>query len=344
MDRKKIAVVGLGFGQYMAEHHLLRGPGAEYFELTAVCDRDPARLATAAASLGVRGVPDLDVLLREREIAAIGLFTGPVDRAEQVRKIIRAGKDVITTKPFELDAEKAEAVLREAARLGRTVHLNSPAPGLSGDFRQIKAWQEKYRLGRAIAGRHEAWYKRVEQADGSWYDDPELCPVAPVFRLGIYGINDMVRIFGEPESVQTMQSRIFTGRPTPDLAQLTIRFRNGAIATTLDGWCLQPPRDESCLTIHYENGTVHRGPAAIPGAAGKIVLCVVPADQADGRPAETVLLPEQEMSRAYQWQAFYRSLNGEPPEDPTPVEAIVHGIRILAAMKRSMKSGRTEPV
>ena len=344
MKKIKIAMVGLGFGQHMVENHIVSGSGSEYFELTALCDQNPQRLEAAAKKFGVRGFLDFEELLQEKNIPAIGLFTGPVGRADQIGKIIRAGKDVMTTKPFELDSKKAEAVLLEAAKSGRIVHLNSPSASYSKDLEIIEAWKSKYNLGRVIAGRHECWYKSVEKADGSWYDDPELCPTAPVFRLGIYGINDMMRIFGEPESVQVMQSRIFTGRPTPDIAQLTIRFKNGAIVSTLDGWCMQPTRNAESLSIYFENGIVFRNPLLTENPEGRVTLCVVPAANSNGLPAETATVSHEELSHSYQWEVFYKAIHGEKPANPTPPEVIINGIRVIEAMKRSQKSGKTEMV
>lgn len=342
MKRVKIAIVGLRFGRNLLYSEILQGPGAEWLELAAVCDRDPSRLDPVAAKCGVRATRELDDLLADPSIEAVGIFTGPVGRAALIRRCLRAGKDVMTTKPFEVDPAEAAAVLGEAAALGRVVHMNSPCASLPGDFRQLEAWRAKYGLGRPLAARCECWYKRVESADGSWYDDPEQCPVAPILRLGIYGINDMVRVFGEPDSVQVMESRLLTGRPTPDLAQLTVRFRDGGIAQTVNGWCLQPARGAEAFTVFYENGTIYRNPPLAAQPEGKFLLAVVPAANRDGRPAETVALSTRELSMMYQWDVFARAVRGERPADPTPAAAVVNGVRILAAMKRAMKSGRTE--
>jgi predicted dehydrogenase len=195
-----------------------------------------------------------------------------------------------------------------------------------------------------VAGSHESGYKRVETPDGSWYDDPNMCPVAPILRLGIYGINDLLCIFGQPDTVHIAQSRLFTGRPTPDLAQLTLRFKNGAIGTSMAGWCLQPPRAEHCLTLHFENGTIYRTPVLVPDPPGHFTLCVVPADSRNGVPAESVTLPMEQLSSSYQWKTFHNAILGRPINNPTPDEIIVNGVRVIEAMKRSAASGRTERV
>ncbi len=343
-DRIPIAIVGLNFGNRIAERDLRHREAAGCFVLAAVCDQNAKRADEVAARLGVKAFHDLDDVLACGDIPAIGLFTGPAGRAQLIRRIIRAGKHVMTTKPFELDSTEAASVLGEARQLGRAIHLNSPSASRSGDFLLMDAWIRTFGLGRPVAGTHESWYKRVESPDGTWYDDPNLCPVAPIFRLGIYGINDILCILGEPDTVTVAQSRIFTGRPTPDLAQLTIRFKNGAIGTSLAGWCLQPPRAEHCLTCHFENGTIHRSPALVPDPDGRFTLCVVPADSRQGTPAETATLPHEQLSSAYQWKTFCDAIHGRPIQQPTPEEIIVNGVRVIEAMKRAAVTGRTETV
>src|SRR5690606_1581322 len=95
----------------------------------------------------------------------------------------------MTTKPFEVDPDAAADVLAEAQRLGRFVHLNSPTPVMPVDLQQVLDWRDRFDLGRPVGCRLETYASYHEQADGSWLDDPERCPAAPIFRLGIYLIN-----------------------------------------------------------------------------------------------------------------------------------------------------------
>lgn len=339
-------MVGLGFGQHMIEKHIVSGPGSEYFELAAICDIDAVKLQAKSAEYGVKGYDSLDKLLADDDIQVIGLFTGPVGRAVQIRKIINAGKDVMTTKPFELDSKKAEIILQEIRDKGRIVYMNSPCATLSDDMKIIRDWQEKYNLGRPVAGHHECWYKSVEKVNGSWYDDPKLCPVAPIFRLGIYGINDLVQIFGEPESVQVMETRIFTGRPTPDLARMTIKFKDGSLVDLMDGWVPQPARGASAMTLYFENGTVFRNPPNDPHSfdESQVKLCVYSAE-GQNKPVETTFIKNSQLSSAYQWDVFHQAVTTRKrPENETPDKVIVDSVKVIEAMKKSSKSGKTEKV
>ena len=339
--RIPIAIVGLNFGRWIIDRLLKPGPGLEHFEVAAVCDLDEAKAKDMAAQIGARAFTSLDELLADPSIPAIGLFTGPFGRAELIQKIIRAGKDVMTTKPFELDETKALAVLDEARSLGRVVHLNSPNPVLPPDLLQIELWREKHNLGRPIGCRTEAYAPYNEVADGSWYDDPVRCPLAPVFRIGIYLINDLVQVFGRAESVQVFSSRIRTGRPTPDNAQLGIRFKNGAIANIFASLCVEDgQRWANSMTLNFENGTIYRNVGHLvfgAGPDGPSKLDLVGSH--DGCPfVETAEF--RDGSGEYQWEAFYRAIRGERIE--TSPEIVAQGIQIIAAMARAEKSGKTE--
>ena len=339
--RIKIGLVGVNFGRGIADELSRPGTANDHFELAAVCDTDVARADAVAAKAGVRVLYHLDELLADPTIQAIGLFTGPGGRAELIQKIIRAGKDVMTTKPFELDPRKAFDVLQEARVLKRVIHLNSPAPLLTADLRQVHRWREAFELGAPVAFRAEAWAPYREKADGSWYDDPRKCPAAPIFRIGIYLINDMVRLLGAPESVYAMHSRIFTERPTPDNAQLAIRFQNGVLANVFASFCIDDTElYANSFTLNFQNGTIYRNVGRpVFGLDRKITqLGLI---MGDGR-IEKAESPE--VSGDYQWEAFARAILGEKLEDATSAEEIVAGVRIVAAMARSERSGRAELV
>jgi len=338
-DRLPIAVVGLGFGRVVIERQLLAGPGARHFELAAVCDADPTKARDAAEKCHVPAVPSLDRLLADPAIPVVALFTGPAGRADLVRQILRAGKHVLTTKPFELDPEAAADVLVEAQSLGLAVHLNSPGPMLEADLSQILAWQNERDLGRLVAARSETWCSYHEQADGSWYDDPARCPTAPIFRLGVYAINDLVRLCGAAERVFVSHGRLRTGRPTPDNAQAVIEFAGGAIASVFASFCVDDGAAYRQTTVfNFERGTVTRV-SAVADTIEQVTLTL-----RTPRGEERVTLPAGACSGWYHWDQLAAVIRGRGVSNPTPPEAIVAGVRILAALARSEQTGAPAPV
>jgi len=344
MKKLKIGMVGLNWGDSIIRDQILGGPASPFFELAAVCDRDAAKADSCGAAHGVRAFHSIDDLLGSNNIDAVCLMTGPYGRAGLIRKVIEAGKHVMTTKPIEVDPDEALSVLQQARRLGRVVHLNSPSPLPSPDLAQIGRWREELGLGRPVAVRADIWANYRELPDGTWYDNPEECPVAPIFRLGIYLINDLVRLIGKPAAVSVMSSRLFTGRPTPDNAQLSMIFDNGAIANIFASFCVNDAQWWlSSLTLNYENGTVYRnvGPASGSAPREKPELAVVV--NRDGHPfsLKTVASGSTE---DYQWEAFSREIYGETLPGKIADEDTVAALKIIRAMARAEKSGRIEAV
>lgn len=341
MKRIRIGIVGLRFGRQIVEQ-MVTGSAGEWLELAAVCDSDAAKAQEIASQHGVNAFTDLDALLADPGIPAIGLFTGPVGRAALVRKIIRAGKDVITTKPFERDSDAALEVLLEAKKLGRVVHLNSPGPVPPLDIMKIHKWQDQHQLGRPIAARFETWGNYREQADGGWYDDPQLCPVPPIFRLGIYCINDLVALLGEADRLTVLESRLFTGRPTADNGQLGILFKNGALANVFASFCVEDGdyyRDS--LILNFERGTIYRNVGAIQPAT-RCELSLIKLVEGEPQRVEHVELHQR--SGDYQWENFCRAVRGEKLEGEVAPEQIVSTLRIIEAMTLAANGNGTATI
>jgi predicted dehydrogenase len=292
----------------------------------------------------VPGFTSLDAVLAEPGIRVVGLFSGPVGRAELIRRIIRAGKDVMTTKPFETDPTAARAILDEARTLGRTILLNSPEPEPPSYLSQVLAWQTEFALGRPVACRAESFVPYREQADGRWLDDPLRCPVAPVFRIGIYLIHDVVRVFGRVAAVQVLANRIFTGRPTPDNAQLALEFENGALGTIAASFCIDNGQHyANSLWLNFERGSVTRNaqPVAYGQAEYSSRLQLAAVD--GGREVKMRNWESPETSGAYPWATLADMIEGRRKVE-TPVDLVVHGLEIIAAMARAERSGRTTRV
>ena len=347
MGKVRIGILGLGFGMEYMARVMKSARGNSLMEVHAVCDANPARLSGGQKTFGCPGFADLDQMLVGSKLDAVAIFSGPVGRAELVRKIIRSGKHVMTTKPFELDPEASRDVLEEARRLGIAVHLNSPAATVPPDIQQIFDWRRTHHLGRPVAAHWQSWCNYRENPDGSWYDDPLLCPAAPIFRLGIYAINDLLYFFDEPLEVYVMHSRIFTARPTPDQALLSIRFKDGSLAGIFASFCVDnglPYSDR--LALNFERGAVFRNSSA--RASRNRIDLTLTATGEDGKPvfAEAKGFdPEQSGGHfSYQWELFCQAVRGEPAPDTVSPKQIVDGIRIIAAMSRSERSGKPELV
>ncbi|SFL57255.1 Predicted dehydrogenase [Paenibacillus sp. 1_12] len=342
MEKLNIAIVGLRFGSTVIEE-LLEGECNPYFHVYAVCDLDPSKVDDSARKYGAKPYYSMESLLADPEIQVVGLYTPPAGRAELIDQIMSAGRDVITTKPFELSPQKALDILTKAIAMKRVVHLNSPGPVWHETLTYIKAWTAKYELGIPIGGRWDIWVNYREKADGGWYDDPERCPVAPIFRLGIYIINDMVRIFGPVHKVSTLSSRLITERPTVDNSQVSLLFRNGAIANIFGSFCVDDSqRYKSPMILNFEYGTFYCD--VMPtneGDANKLLL--VACDPITKQRITEEVEVTGDAGR-YQWEAFYESVCERKMNEEAYIHDVVEGLKIIEAMQRSESRGTVEVV
>ncbi|RZU11377.1 putative dehydrogenase [Kribbella rubisoli] len=328
-----MVVVGLRFGRTM----LQTLGGSPRIDLVGVCDLDQDLAAAVAADQGLRHYADLDEILADPDVAAVGLFTSPVGRAALLSRIVRAGKPVVTTKPFEIDPDRARAVLDEARDRAVVVRLNSPSSSPTTELALVDQWRAQHDLGRPIGAQAAVWASYQEAPDGSWYDDPLLCPAAPITRLGVYLVNDLVRLMGPAKRVQVLSSRVRTGRPTADNAQLALTFQGGALATVFASFCVDDGLAYGNeLTVHYERGTVSRARAEQPGMVDLILV-------KQGQPVETCSVPDIP-DGGYDLAEFVSSVRSGAVISADETRRIVAGVAVLEAAGRAERSGAVEVV
>jgi predicted dehydrogenase len=328
-----LAIVGLSFGKYILGS--LQSPSiSNLFKLVAVSDLRNKLAEETAAEYGVKAYSSIEQLLQDDSIAVVGLYTQPYGRAKLLREILRSGKDVMTTKPFELDREEAEDILREAQSLGRVVHLNSPSPELT-----IQTRAEEFDLGRLVSARGEVWAPYLEKADGSWMDDPMLCPGGAMMRLGIYLINDIIQLAGPVEQVNLVGSRVRTGRPTPDNALLTMSCASGCLASVYASFCVDDgDRYSNGLILNYERGTIYRNRGAtgtLPRSENANLSLIMREGESRRIVAEKTF---SEYSGIYQWENFYRAIVKRESISDSYIQKIVEGVRVLEATRGLMVS------
>ena len=344
MEKIKLGIVGLGYGEWII-NDIVNNEITPYFTITGACDLNQKRVDHITKTYGVKGYGSLEEMLQDDQIQAIGLFTAPLGRAKMIEQIIDAKKDVITTKPFELDAIAAEKILQKARLMGRKIMLNSPSPLLSPNLAQITDWVETYKLGRIVGSRCDIWASYREVEDGLWYDEKHLCPVAPIFRLGIYLINDLVRLFGEAKTVQVLHSRIFTKRPTPDNAQMGILFENGGIANVFASFCIEDGQYyKSSMVLNFERGTIYcnMNPMTYDQVKLETAFSIVTLGVDEKQVVKKTTVPGSTVE--YDWKAFYDILTGVIEIPVETDQNIVNAIGIINAMARSDESGKNELV
>ncbi|MEM1109641.1 MAG: Gfo/Idh/MocA family oxidoreductase [Planctomycetota bacterium] len=328
----RIGVLGLGFGLGYFREYI--GEDRKRVDIRAVCDSDSERLSSGVKAFGCTGYSDLESMLQDSEVDVIGVFSGPNGRANLIDQCVDAGKHVMTTKPLEVDPAAIESSLRRASEKGCHVFLNSPSPVLGEDMLLIRRWQEEFDLGELVFARSDCWYQALESADGCWYDDPAKCPVAPIFRLGIYGLNDVLALNREVVDIQVAASRMKTGRPTPDIAQMTLTLGNGAIATIRASWRSRPQRDLLTAEFVFENGVVQRTFGGLDHWDADPIRLALRCENSGGEIIETeAQIPFNRTNCAYRWDVMQRLIAGDRVENLISFDQTIASVSVLAELK-----------
>lgn len=329
--RINMLLVGLNFGKWVMENEVLGGQGKDYVNIVALCDLNKEKVDALAAQWGARAEYDLDAALRREDIEAVLLITGPVGRARLIDKCLDAGKAVLTTKPFDPSSTETLRVLSKAQALGIPVYMNSPYPTTPPEIAQIRDWVDQYRLGRPVGYRASCTCSYREKPDGSWYDDPEKCPAAPIYRLGIYLINDLCRLLPPVEEVGLLQSRLFTGRPTADNALLSLLHVGGTVGSLYCSFCVGDKQVyRNTLELNFEQGTIYKnvGPLSDSEGEGISLRLVVPQDQGT-RVIEKVV---DKPPAGYPWKLFHDAVRGMPADDAVTPEQVAAAIAVIEKM------------
>jgi predicted dehydrogenase len=254
-QRPRLVIVGLRFGKTLLDQIL----NSSFLRIAGVCDLNRELAESIARQYQVPVFADVEAVAASSEVDCVGLFTGPAGRARLAGTLIRAGKAVLTTKPFETRPDDAEELLRLAQSGGIPVHCNSPSLHPAEEILAIRSALGSSLLGRPVQVKASCWASYQEVADGTWYDSPADCPAAPLLRLGIYLFNDLAEVFGDWTHFQVFSSRLRTGRPTADNAIALAAFPSGVLATIHVSFCLDGYLAyQNALEIFCERGVIRR--------------------------------------------------------------------------------------
>ena len=112
----KVGVIGYGGAFNMGRLHLqqMKAAGMTPF---AVCEIDPARLEVATTEFpGIETYSDLDAMLKRSDVNLITHITPHNLHYPLAVKCVKAGKHVVTEKPFVLNTREADALIKLAAK------------------------------------------------------------------------------------------------------------------------------------------------------------------------------------------------------------------------------------
>jgi predicted dehydrogenase len=240
--RPAIGLVGCGG---ISEQHLTAYRKAGY-RVVALCDRHPER----AEKRREQFFPDAAVytdyrrILDRSDVEVVDLTPHPIDRVPLIENSISSGKHVLSQKPFVLDLDEGERLVRLADEQGVRLAVNQNgrwAPHFS-------YMREAMRQGliREVIAVHCAVHWNHHWIVGTRFEEIRHLVL---HDFGIHWFDIVGALMGRPaRRVYASAARSLgqTARP-PLLAQALIEFEGGQASLVFDADTRFGPRDETIV-------------------------------------------------------------------------------------------------
>jgi predicted dehydrogenase len=252
MDKIRIGVIGLGFGQL----HVRTLVNMEEAHLVAVADHTtgaPDRLRTVAEQYGIKGYHDGLEMLEQETLDAVSLCVAPSAREKLIEEAIRRKIALFVEKPWAANVEQARHLA--------TICQQADAPIMVGfSFRFHPALVKLRTLMEGPLGK--GWLLNGDYSfdwlppAGYWLWD--FNRGGGFFNENSCHLFDVVcALLGQPVSVMA-EGAIFKGSPSEEVAAISLRFAGGAIAAlTVGGLGIGTQPGTPRLNLATANGQAH---------------------------------------------------------------------------------------
>lgn len=185
--------------------------------------------------VGAVGRADAPGILADPAIALVVIATPNETHAELAEAALRAGKHVVIDKPFVVRSEDGEHLIDLAAREGRMLAVFQNRRW-DGDFLTVAGLVRSGRLGEIdLVESH--WDRFRPVVPDGWRETPGP-GAGTLWNLGPHMLDQMLMLFGTPDSLEADLAVQREGARTDDYFALTLRYgkmRAVLIASNLVG-------------------------------------------------------------------------------------------------------------
>ncbi|WP_046213253.1 Gfo/Idh/MocA family protein [Paenibacillus wulumuqiensis] len=272
-----IGVIGTGS---ISEYHLKPYANHEGVSILGVCDKNEERAKTVAAHYaGARAYSDYNELLANPEIDAVSICTWNNTHAEISIAALKAGKHVLVEKPLCRTMEEAhqiEAAVRESGKLLMVGFVRR----YDDNAQMLKHFSDQGDFGDIYYAK--ASYIRRFGNPGGWFSDIERSGGGPVIDIGVHVIDLCWYLMGRPEPVSVSGNTYYklgnrahiqhlshykaadydaTKNDVEDMANVMIRFKNGASLMVDVSFSLHAKENEGMIRLYGSKGGFEVDPA-----------------------------------------------------------------------------------
>jgi predicted dehydrogenase len=327
----------LGYGRNGSTMHAGPIERSSEFEMAAVCDIDGERRELAAARFGCPVYEDYHEMLRREELDLVCVVTRNDQHAAMSCDCLRAGADVLVTKPWAASVAEAEEMIACARASGRKLLPWLPARW-GCELRRLRTLVEAGTIGKVFL------IRRVVSSFGTRSDWQTERRYAGGYLLnwGAHIVDPpMVLAGSRAESVYGRMQQTINPGDVEDLFMVTITLENGTIiqaeytiaAEPQPSWVVQG--DRGTIVIDGKSLKVH---TSVPGNPADPTQYATMQAKADTVTEET--LEGAQYGDEYEiYIEIAAALRGEG-NAPVSLEDALEVSRMLQAVRTSHEENR----
>jgi predicted dehydrogenase len=353
MEPIRVGIIGVGnvLNQYLDKIGV--HPDVD---VVALADVNADAVARRATEYSIPKALTPDELFADRDVELVLNLTPPNLHAPVSLQAIKAGKHVLSEKPFATSLEEAREIV-DAARIAGVEVGSAPTTFLGSGMQTTRKLVDDGWIGDPVAAfasfanrGYEHWHPNI---------DPFYSPGAgPMLDIGPYLVTNFINLFGPVRRVSASAHRSSETRPRPDgkggydgeidvrtptHVSGTIDFESGAVATVIvswDVWNHNLPHFEiygSAGSIAAPNPDHFDGaPSLRRGEARDLALDMTPPGGGDWR--STLLTHRDDAYRGIGLAEFGHAIRtGVEPR--TGANFAYHVLEVLLAFEESSQRG-----
>ena len=261
----EVGVIGAGVISTQYLQNLTSFPD---LDVRFIADIDQSRAQAQAAAFGIPGFGSVAELLAHDDIEIVVNITIPQVHVEVALRVIAAGKNVWSEKPFALSRDSGKQLLDAAHAAGLRV-ASAPDTFLGAGLQSARRLVEAGEIGTPLT----ALTLMQNPGPESWHPSPDFLfqeGAGPLFDVGPYYLTALVEFFGPivrvSASTSTSKARrtIGSGPRAGETFDVTVPTHVGALYEFADG--------RSAQSVFSFDSDIRRTQFEIAGTDGSMVV------------------------------------------------------------------------
>lgn len=284
----KIRTAILGYGRSGSTMHAGPVEALDDFEMVAVCDIDPAARQKAEERFSCPVYADYHAMLKEQELDFVIVVTRSDQHCDMVCDCLKAGVNVLVTKPWGVSATEGQRMVDAARDSGKLLMPWLPSRWGS-DLRRIKELIDAGTIGRVfqIFRREFSFAKRFDWQTLKQYGGGYL------LNWGPHLIDPPLHLIDSPvKTVFGYMNRVVNPGDVEDVFMAIITLENGVAVTSEYGpsaeeyfnWVIRG--DKGTIVLKETELIIYKASFSEdvdPGSYGQRAVIEKSVDQVDGR-------------------------------------------------------------